>query len=114
MTPDSKDTTERHPDRPAYGGRRALTGQVRRARIAHFGDDGVADLSRRLGLPERTWRNYEAGVTMPADVVLRFMELTGVTACELLQDGRPVEGGDPRLCGPVQDGTRHQSGVIRG
>jgi hypothetical protein len=114
MNPDSEDTIRRNPDRPPYGRHRALAEQLRRARIEHFGDDGVADLSRRLGVPERTWRNYEGGVTMPADVVLRFMVLTGVTACELLQDGSPVADGDPGLCGSVRDGTSPQPSVIQG
>ena len=86
MPPDSADGIIPHAGRPASGRQRALSERLRRARVAHFGDDGVADLSRRLGVPERTWRNFEAGVTMPADVVLRFMVLTGVTACDLLQD----------------------------
>ena len=30
-----------------------------------------------MGLPIRTWRNFEAGINMPAEVVLRFLALTG-------------------------------------
>ena len=105
MNPDSQDGIDRDPGRPAYGRHRALSERLCRARIAHFGIDGVAELSRRLGVPERTWRHYEAGVTKPADVVLRFMEMTGVTACDLLQDSRPVGGGHPDLVGDVPDGT---------
>jgi hypothetical protein len=114
MNPISEDTIRQHPDRPAYGRHRGLAEQFRRARVTHFGDDGVADLSRRLGVPERTWRNYEAGVSMPADVVLRFMKLTGVTACELLQDASPVADEDPGLCGPVRDGASAQPSVMQG
>ena len=43
-----------------------------------FGDRGGPELARRLGLPVRTWYNYEAGVTVPAEVVLRIIELTSV------------------------------------
>ena len=79
MDPDSADAIEPRPGRATYGSHRVLAERLCRARIAHFGDDGVAELARRLGVPERTWRNYEAGVTMPADVVLRFMALTNGT-----------------------------------
>jgi hypothetical protein len=30
-------------------------------------------------VPERTWENYEAGVVIPALVILRFVEETGVS-----------------------------------
>ncbi len=112
MTPESEGGSDRSPGRPAVGRHRALSERLRRARIAHFGAEGVADLSRRLGVPERTWRNYETGVSLPADVVLRFMELTGVTARELLRDGSPVADGYGGVEGAVlgRDSLGVQSG----
>jgi len=38
-----------------------------------FGERGGPELARRLGIPVRTWYNYEAGVTIPAEIVLRII-----------------------------------------
>ena len=37
----------------------------------------VQALAEELGLPDDTWRNYEAGVVIPAPVLLMFIEATG-------------------------------------
>jgi hypothetical protein len=50
-------------------------GEVRRE---IFGEDGVRSLAKALGLPARAWQHYEAGVTIPATVILAFIQLTGV------------------------------------
>jgi hypothetical protein len=42
-----------------------------------YGEGGVAVLAAALDLPEQTWLNYERGVTMPADTLLEFLDLTG-------------------------------------
>jgi SOS-response transcriptional repressor LexA len=57
-------------------------------------------LARRLNLPARTWYNYETGVTVPAEVLLGFIEQTGANPNWLLNgEGsryrRPSE--DPML-----------------
>ncbi len=54
-----------------------------------FGDRGGPELARRLGLPVRTWYNYEAGVTVPAEVVLKIIELTSVEPMWLLHGHGP-------------------------
>ena len=46
-----------------------------------YGDRGGPDLARTLGIPVRTWYNYENGVTVPAEIILRIVELT----CPLLR-----------------------------
>lgn len=46
-------------------------------------------MARRLGLPVRTWYNYESGVTVPAEVLLRFVELTTVEPLWLLHGKGP-------------------------
>jgi hypothetical protein len=43
-----------------------------------FGDRGGPEMARRLGIPVRTWYNYEGGVTVPAEVILKIIELTAV------------------------------------
>jgi hypothetical protein len=63
--------------------------RLRDLRIELFGDRGGPELARRLGLPVRTWYNYEAGVTVPAEVVLRVIELTAVEATWLLHGTGP-------------------------
>ena len=35
-----------------------------------FGDEGIPAIAEALELPQGTWRNYEAGVVMPATVLL--------------------------------------------
>ena len=54
-----------------------------------YGDRGGPELARRLGIPIRTWYNYEAGVTVPAEVVLKIIELTSVEPAWLLHGKEP-------------------------
>ena len=42
-------------------------------------------LAEALRLPSRTWANYEDGVTIPGEVLLEFLELTGVEPSWLLR-----------------------------
>jgi hypothetical protein len=37
-----------------------------------------------LSLPARTWMNYERGVTVPGEVLLRFLDTTGTNPHWLL------------------------------
>jgi type IV secretory pathway TrbD component len=50
--------------------------RLREIREELYGD-GADVLAAALGLPERTWLNYECGVVMPAIVLLQFIVLTG-------------------------------------
>ncbi len=73
--------------------------RLRDLRVELVGERGGPELARRLGLPVRTWYNYEAGVTVPAEVVLRLIELTQVEATWLLHGRGPrfrkaAPGGD--------------------
>jgi hypothetical protein len=64
---------------PRPGMRNAtLAERVRNVRVELFGERGTAALADALHLPEHTWRNYEAGVTIPAVVILRFIEVCGI------------------------------------
>jgi len=49
-----------------------------------YGDRGGPELARQLNLPVRTWYNYESGVTVPAEVILKIIELTSVEPMWLL------------------------------
>jgi hypothetical protein len=68
-----------------------------------FGERGGPELARRLGLPVRTWYNYEGGVTVPAEVVLKIIELTSVEPHWLLH------GIGPKYRDPSRD--RAEPGV---
>jgi len=67
----------------------ALAERLRMLRAELYGDRGGPELSRRLGLPIRTWYNYESGVTVPAEVVLKIIELTSVEPIWLLHGQGP-------------------------
>lgn len=66
-----------------------LADRLRVIRTEKFGERGGPELSRKLNLPVRTWYNYEVGVTVPAEVLLRFVELTGVEPTWLLHGKGP-------------------------
>nr|WP_303652731.1 S24 family peptidase [Paludisphaera mucosa] len=48
-------------------------------------------------MPARTWYNYETGVTVPAEILLSFIELTGASPTYL------TTGEGPRYVGPSED-----------
>jgi hypothetical protein len=49
-------------------------------------------LAALLGIPARTWANYDAGGTIPAHTLLAFIERTGAHPHGLL-----TGGGEPYL-----------------
>ena len=61
-----------------------LAERMREIRMELYGDRGGSEMARQLGVPIRTWYNYESGVTVPAEVLLKFMELTSVEPMWLL------------------------------
>jgi len=67
----------------------ALAERLTTLRAELFGDRGGPELARRLGLPVRTWYNYESGVTVSAEVILRIIELTSVEPMWLLHGKGP-------------------------
>src|SRR5438270_8742571 len=66
-----------------------LADRLRLLRSELYGERGGPELARRLGLPIRTWYNYESGVTVPAEVVLKIIELTSVEPIWLLHGQGP-------------------------
>jgi hypothetical protein len=58
--------------------------RLREVRQELFGEHGGPELARRLSLPARTWYNYESGVTVPAEVLLAFIDQTGTNPIWLL------------------------------
>jgi SOS-response transcriptional repressor LexA len=66
-----------------------LSRRLREIRQELFGDHGGPELARRLSLPARTWYNYETGVTVPAEVLLGFIEQTGANPMYLITGEGP-------------------------
>jgi SOS-response transcriptional repressor LexA len=67
----------------------ALAERLAALRSELYGDRGGPEMARRLGIPVRTWYNYEGGVTVPAEVILKIIELTSVEAVWLLHGDGP-------------------------
>jgi transcriptional regulator with XRE-family HTH domain len=67
----------------------AIAGRLRLIRSEFFGEHAGPELAGRLGLPFRTWLNYENGVTIPGEVLLQFLEITGVEPRWLLRGAGP-------------------------
>jgi Peptidase S24-like len=67
----------------------ALAERLAALRSELYGDRGGPEMARRLGIPVRTWYNYEGGVTVPAEVILKIIELTAVEVGWLLHGEEP-------------------------
>jgi SOS-response transcriptional repressor LexA len=67
----------------------SLSRRLREIRQELFGDHGGPELARRLNLPARTWYNYETGVTVPAEVLLGFIEQTSANPMYLISGEGP-------------------------
>lgn len=92
-----------------------LASRIRAVRLRRFGDD-VAAAAARAGVPEATWRNYEAGVKISAEPLLAFLEATGASPSWLLGGRGPMLapcacGGHPS--GPGQARTEEATGPAR-
>jgi len=61
-----------------------LSRRIREIRLERYGENGGPELATAVGIPYRTWVNYEAGVTMPGEIILRFIEAVGVNPHWLL------------------------------
>src|SRR5690348_7570315 len=68
---------------------RELGARLRSVRVERCGEDGLPALGARLGVPAETWRRYERGATVPAEVLLAFVELTGASIDWLLSGVGP-------------------------
>ncbi len=82
-----------------------LAERLRQVRVDLHGDRGGSEMARQLGVPIRTWYNYESGVTVPAEVLLRFLELTRVEPQWLLHGKGPTFRGAESGIGAVAEGS---------
>ena len=67
-----------------------LAQRVRMIREELYGANGGPLLAREMGIPFRTWMNYEVGCTIPAHVILLFLELTDADPHWLLTGEGPL------------------------
>lgn len=72
-----------------------LARRVREVRLELYGVHGGPMLAKSLDLPYRTWHHYESGCTIPAQTLLRFIEVTNVTP-RWLQTGEGDRYSAPR------------------
>jgi Peptidase S24-like len=82
-----------------------LSDRLRSLRTEFYGERGGPDLARTLGIPVRTWYNYENGVTVPAEIILRIVELTSVEPIWLLRGEGPKfreNGPNPVATSPAR------------
>ncbi len=56
----------------------ALAARLLQVRRERYGEHGGPEMAGTLGVPPRTWSNYESGVTIPGEVLLAFIEATNV------------------------------------
>lgn len=78
----------------------ALAHRLREVRLEIHGEDGGHLLAETVGVPARTWANYESGVTIPGLVLLRFIDATHVEPHWLLSGegrGDPAGSREPNL-----------------
>jgi hypothetical protein len=91
----------------------ALGYRVRLVREELFGEYGAAILADALCLPSRTLLNYESGCTIPARVLLRFLEVTGTEPHWLLTGTGPryQSSRGPRKPGSGDDAQPVGTGI---
>jgi len=73
----------------------ALATRLVEVRHELYGEHGGPELAQVLGLPHGTWMNYENGITIPGEMLLKFMEVTGVEPLWLLRGSGPVYRARP-------------------
>lgn len=66
-----------------------LAGRIKTVRIDLYGDHGGPLLADRLNVKVRTWVEYEEGLTIPAETILRFIEITNADPHWLLTGEGP-------------------------
>ena len=63
---------------------RDIAARLRDVREDMYGEHGAQFMADALGIPLRTWMNYEAGVVMPAKIVLQVIDTMNVNPRWLL------------------------------
>lgn len=75
---------------------------IRRVRMEQFSARGGPELARHLGIPRQSLDDYELGVTVPAEVVLKLLEDAAVEPRWLLTgEGSPYRDQPAEASGPA-------------
>lgn len=90
-----------------------LAERLRVIRTELYGERGGPEVARRLSLPIRTWYNYESGVTVPAEVLLKFIELTSVEPQWLLRGSGSRYRAVPPLIESLMDPAASVEALLR-
>jgi hypothetical protein len=61
-----------------------LAARIREIREEMYGEYGAQFMADAFGVPLPTWMNYEAGVAMPAKIVLQLIDTMNVNPSWLL------------------------------
>jgi hypothetical protein len=69
--------------------RTELAARLAEVRGEVYGEHGLPQLARELGVPVRSWCSYEAGASVPGEVLLAFLEKTGTNSDWLLKGRGP-------------------------
>jgi hypothetical protein len=89
---------EREPVQPNWQVlKEVLAQRVRQVREELFGQHGGPLLAEAMQIPFRVWSSYEIGTTIPAEVILKFIEVTSAHPHWLLT------GEGPRYMPPRED-----------
>jgi hypothetical protein len=83
----------------------ALADRIREVRRDLYGEHGGPVLARLLDLPYRIWLNYEAGIAMPAHILLGFIAVTHADPRWLLT-GEGERFSHPNRRRPEDGGSR--------
>ena len=54
-----------------------LATHLRSIREELYGEHGAPLLADKVGVPQRIWHGFETGMVVPAEIILRFIEVTG-------------------------------------
>jgi len=58
--------------------------RLREIRSDWYGEQGAQFFADGLGIPLRTWLNYESGIVVPGEIVLKIIDMTHVNPRWLL------------------------------
>jgi hypothetical protein len=73
-----------------------------------YGPRGGAQIARQLNLPPRTWYNYEKGITVPGEILLRVIDTFAVEPSWL------IRGEGPRFRNSQSDRRGSESAANEG
>jgi DNA-binding transcriptional regulator YiaG len=67
----------------------AIADRLAAIRLERFGEDGQPAMAKRIGVPVLTWNNFECGVSVPAEFILKVLALLEVEPEWLLYGAGP-------------------------